>query len=486
MAVGVAVWSTTAATNASADSGVNWAEGQAPSSVNDSARAMMRAVALWRNDLNGSLTTAGTSTAYTLTSNQTFGALTAGYEITFCLDETNGATVTINVDSLGAKPLRPSPNVEFTANALKAGVPYRATYYTTNSGEWIVHGLSHQKPLTDLQIAGASALTAPATDDAIGISDTSDSGNNKKITLSDTLKVINSLTEDSSPDSAADFVVSYDESASGPKKVKLQNLPAVLSRNYIDGCEISNGTDATNDINIAAGVCRDSTNTVDIIVSATSGKQLDANWAAGAAAGMRNSAAGITNATYHIYAGRTAASAAADFYAYAGADGTDPDSSAAISTMLTAWQAESGGASYAYARRIGSIIRSGGSILAFSQKGNEFLFSVPVADHTGATIGTSASLLALTVPAGIKAGAKVYATFLTSNTKLVLISSPDQTDSDPSSISNMRGQAANQNPSLTEIIRTNTSRQIRARASVSTGAFFDVLTFGWIDARGRS
>jgi hypothetical protein len=32
-------WSKTAAANASADSTVNWAEGQAPSTVNDSARA---------------------------------------------------------------------------------------------------------------------------------------------------------------------------------------------------------------------------------------------------------------------------------------------------------------------------------------------------------------------------------------------------------------------------------------------------------------
>jgi len=45
MATGLQVWSATAATNATADSAVNWAEGQAPSSVNDSARAMMAAMA---------------------------------------------------------------------------------------------------------------------------------------------------------------------------------------------------------------------------------------------------------------------------------------------------------------------------------------------------------------------------------------------------------------------------------------------------------
>ena len=36
-------WSQTASADATADSTINWAEGQAPSSINDSARAMMAA-----------------------------------------------------------------------------------------------------------------------------------------------------------------------------------------------------------------------------------------------------------------------------------------------------------------------------------------------------------------------------------------------------------------------------------------------------------
>jgi hypothetical protein len=39
--VGLAWWSQTAASNSTQDSTVNWAEGQSPSTVNDSARAMM-------------------------------------------------------------------------------------------------------------------------------------------------------------------------------------------------------------------------------------------------------------------------------------------------------------------------------------------------------------------------------------------------------------------------------------------------------------
>jgi microcystin-dependent protein len=99
----------------------------------------MASVAKYRDDLNGSITTAGTSTAYTVTSNQGM-ALTAGYMVAFVPHTTNAATVTIDVDSLGAKPLRSAPGVELPAGAIVEGTPYAATYYTSNSGEWVLHG----------------------------------------------------------------------------------------------------------------------------------------------------------------------------------------------------------------------------------------------------------------------------------------------------------------------------------------------------------
>src|SRR5262245_64516577 len=68
-------WSRTAANNATTDSSINWAEGQAPSTVNDSARAMMAAAAKYRDDIAGAIATGGTSTAYTLTSYQSFDTL---------------------------------------------------------------------------------------------------------------------------------------------------------------------------------------------------------------------------------------------------------------------------------------------------------------------------------------------------------------------------------------------------------------------------
>jgi hypothetical protein len=72
----VYTWSTTAANNATADSTINWAEGMAPSAVNDSARAQMAAEKRFFNDaLSMGHTTGETSTAYTLTTDSGFDSL---------------------------------------------------------------------------------------------------------------------------------------------------------------------------------------------------------------------------------------------------------------------------------------------------------------------------------------------------------------------------------------------------------------------------
>jgi microcystin-dependent protein len=123
-------WSRTASANATADSTINWAEGQAPSSVNDSSRAMMARTAEYRDDIAGAIVTGGTSTAYTVTSFQVFDTLAHlnGQMIAFTPHTTNGVTVTLNVDGLGAKPLRTSPSTELLAGVIIQGTPYTATY----------------------------------------------------------------------------------------------------------------------------------------------------------------------------------------------------------------------------------------------------------------------------------------------------------------------------------------------------------------------
>lgn len=133
------LWSRTAASNASADAQINWAEGMAPSAVNDSARAMMASLAGYRDDISGAIATGGTSTAYTVTSYQVFDTLAHMDKmvIAFTPHTTNGATVTLNVDGLGAKPLRSAPSTELFAGTLIQGTPYTAVYNNSDSAFYL-------------------------------------------------------------------------------------------------------------------------------------------------------------------------------------------------------------------------------------------------------------------------------------------------------------------------------------------------------------
>jgi len=134
-------WSKTASSNATADPTINWAEGMAPSAVNDSARAEMAAVARWRDDISGTIGTGGSASAYTVVTNSGFDTLANmnGAMIAFVPHATSGASVTLNVDGLGAKSLRSAPGVDLPAGVLVQGAPYVATYSHATQ-EFLLHG----------------------------------------------------------------------------------------------------------------------------------------------------------------------------------------------------------------------------------------------------------------------------------------------------------------------------------------------------------
>ncbi|MEH2625537.1 microcystin-dependent protein [Bradyrhizobium sp. AZCC 1719] len=164
-------WSQTAANNATADPSINWQEGQSPSSVNDSARAMMASIAKHRDDITGAIVTGGTATAYTVTSYEAFDTLTRlnGQIIAFTPHATNSGTVTLNVDSLGAKPLRSAPGVELPAGTLIQGTPYLALYNNSDAVWYLqnFYGNPYNVPLgAGLDYWGA---TAPNTSFAFPI-----------------------------------------------------------------------------------------------------------------------------------------------------------------------------------------------------------------------------------------------------------------------------------------------------------------------------
>lgn len=74
-----------------------------------------------------------------------------------------------------------------------------------------------------VDVVNLTALTGAAVDDSLLIYDLSTTAN-KKVAISELLKIINSLTEDTTPDLTNDFLISYDASAAAAKKVKVGNV----------------------------------------------------------------------------------------------------------------------------------------------------------------------------------------------------------------------------------------------------------------------
>lgn len=134
----VDLWSQTPASNATADPAINWAVGMAPSAVSPSARAMMAAIAKWRDDFSGLVVTTGTSTAYVASSNTGFNATPNNGQL-FVIQPNviNGAAVTLQVDSGTAFPIQCTPGTPVIAGTLQAGTPYPLVF-NTSQNSWIL------------------------------------------------------------------------------------------------------------------------------------------------------------------------------------------------------------------------------------------------------------------------------------------------------------------------------------------------------------
>lgn len=164
MAVGPQkAWSTAASDNATADANVNFAEGQTPASLNNSARAMMAALKGFSNQVLGAKTTGGSANAQTYTSDAVAaisGAYAAGMGFVFVAGYTNTGACTLNVDGVGATAIRKGgANAALAANDIAAGgvyfVVYNGSYWTLLNPE---SGTVSAQPL-DATLTALAALS---------------------------------------------------------------------------------------------------------------------------------------------------------------------------------------------------------------------------------------------------------------------------------------------------------------------------------------
>ncbi|UFS83216.1 hypothetical protein LPB79_13260 [Rhizobium sp. T136] len=253
------------------------------------------------------------------------------------------------------------------------------------------------------------------------------------------------------------------------------NVSAALF-GHLYGLTLSNNaTDATNDIDIAAGEAASTeASPVLMVLASALTKRLDAAWAVGSGNGGLDTGS-IANTTYHVWLIQRSDTGVVD--ALFSASATAP-------TMPT---------NYDRKRRIGSIIRKSAAIIAFSQRGDQFLFSTVQEDISQANPGVVALTPTLTVPSGIVVEAMLHTRAINAAnlvTFSVYFSSLSQTsESVAASKIHLIAQAGSNyaRETVQDVsIRTDTSSRIRAIASASDANCTLIIgTYGWLDERGR-
>lgn len=251
---------------------------------------------------------------------------------------------------------------------------------------------------------------------------------------------------------------------------------ASTPRSYLAGMTLSNdGVTPNSIIDIATGQATDSTNAFTIILASPITKSTAGNWLAGSGNnGMGKTLTIAATTWYHVFA--IINGGVADAY---------------FDTSIIAANAPSSTTAF---RRIGSILTDGSAhIIAFFQNGDQFLWSVTLADVNGvASLGTSAVLKALTVPPGVQVNALFHGLLADTRgagSSGVLFSSPNESDQAPVSPTvSLEAYGTSGVPAAADFSKlTNTVQQIRYRATVSDpNVALTIGTYGWIDTRGRN
>lgn len=250
------------------------------------------------------------------------------------------------------------------------------------------------------------------------------------------------------------------------------------SRGHLVGLTLSNNASApTNGIDIAAGEAASSGATPYLMtLAAPITKRLDAAWAPGSNAGGLDTGV-ITNGTYHLHEMQRSDTGVVDVCFSASA--IAPTVGGAIP------------ATYDRFRRIGSVLREGGALVAFKQDGN--IFRRATKTDRSSTSAVASALLTLSIPTGIN----IYpllsvdmATGTASTDAQVLMGGAWEGSAGititrvfTTSLANTASVAHDTVPPT---FLSNTAAQIYFATIIASGSISaNVLaTIGWIDGRG--
>lgn len=261
-------------------------------------------------------------------------------------------------------------------------------------------------------------------------------------------------------------------SLSAANQASVRSAFSAALKGHIHGLTLSNNsTDATNDIDIAAGEAASTeTNPVLMVLASALTKRLDAAWAVGTGNGGLDTGT-IADTTYYVWLIQRSDTGVVD--ALFSVSATSP-------TMP---------ANYDRKRRIGAIIRVSGAILPFRQVGDEFTLKDIVSNSGTVTLSSTSALVTLRCPPNMlaKIQARVSGPVATWS---FTITETWQTDAAASAInaslagrsdgSTYAGDAAGQ-----FLYFADASSQIRVVSSASSGTY-TIATLGWTDTRGAN
>jgi hypothetical protein len=107
-------------------------ENQAPSTVNNGARALEGMLARFYADNNGSISTSGSSSAYVLAASRTISTIAAGDAFIFKANHASTGATTIAIDGLATKSVKKLHDQAIAANDIESGSICHIVYDGTN------------------------------------------------------------------------------------------------------------------------------------------------------------------------------------------------------------------------------------------------------------------------------------------------------------------------------------------------------------------
>jgi len=234
------------------------------------------------------------------------------------------------------------------------------------------------------------------------------------------------------------------------------NDVTMMPQGYIYGLEIANGGTPDEQIDIAAGTCKDSTNTITLTLSA--GTTIDIT---DAGAGGLDTGTVANDTWYYIWLIYSTSTGLTD---------------AMFSTSATSPTMPSG---YDYKRRIrGAVLTDGtADIITFNQKDNMFTFTSPFQDVAELNPGTSRVLATVSIPPNMIG--QFILSALGGGVTYAWLRAVNQTDIVPS-LTDFDVTGGGSYNTITKFVESDENSQIAYRTDVGTNDIH-IFTHGFID-----